>query len=104
MCTSPGDTGLDQAWKTLHSLESAANNFYHRAYAYCASCAFKCAFCEYPVNQGPLTLPIEIVEKELREIQAVSEIRSLIFTDDTFNVPLGVSKDLLRILAKYDFE
>ena len=31
-------------------------------------------------------------------------MRSLIFTDDTFNVPLRRFKELLRVLASYDFE
>src|SRR5260370_19152029 len=69
------------------------------------SCAFKCAFCEYPVNQGPLTLmPVETVDEELRELKSLGTVRSLIFTDDTFNVPLARFKQLLKVLARYDFE
>jgi p-methyltransferase len=69
------------------------------------SCAFRCAFCEYPVNQGPLTLaPAQAVDTELAELQTLGTVQSIIFTDDTFNVPLRRFKELLRILAKYDFE
>jgi p-methyltransferase len=69
------------------------------------SCAFACAFCSYPVNQGPLTLmPIELVEQELKELQAMGHVRSLVFIDDTFNVPVPRFKDLMRMMAKYDFE
>src|SRR6266540_50450 len=82
------------------------DHLYHTVHMSTArSCAFKCAFCEYPVNQGPLTLmPVEIVERELNEIKALGTIRSLVFTDDTFNVPLNRFKNLLKILAKYPFE
>lgn len=82
------------------------DHLYHTVHMRTArSCAFKCAFCEYPVNQGPLTLmPLEKVEEELRELKRLGTVRSLIFTDDTFNVPLRRFKDLLKILAKYEFE
>jgi radical SAM superfamily enzyme YgiQ (UPF0313 family) len=82
------------------------DHLYHTVHMRTArSCAFKCAFCEYPVNQGPLTLvPIEIVEKELKELRQLGKVKSIIFTDDTFNVPLGRFKDLLGVLAKYEFE
>jgi p-methyltransferase len=82
------------------------SHLYHTVHLRTArSCAFKCAFCEYPVNQGPLTLaPLEVVEEELREIKALNRIRSIIFTDDTFNVPLPRFKELLKILAKYGLE
>jgi p-methyltransferase len=69
------------------------------------SCAFKCAFCEYPVNQGPLTLvPLEVVDQELQEIKRLGTIKSLVFTDDTFNVPQQRFRELLGVLGKYDFE
>jgi len=82
------------------------DHLYHTVHMRTArSCAFKCAFCEYPVNQGPLTLmPVDKVDEELRELQSLGTVRSLIFTDDTFNVPLARFKQLLKVLAKYDFE
>lgn len=82
------------------------DHLYHTVHTRTArSCAFRCAFCEYPVNQGPLTvMPADVVDKELAEIQSTGKIRSLIFTDDTFNVPLGRFKQLLKVLAKYEFE
>ncbi|NIM48272.1 MAG: radical SAM protein [Gemmatimonadales bacterium] len=82
------------------------SHLYHTVHMRTArSCAFKCAFCEYPVNQGPLTLmPLDVVEKELHELQQLGSVKSLIFTDDTFNVPLRRFKALLKILAKFDFE
>jgi len=82
------------------------DHLYHMVHLRTArSCAFHCAFCEYPVNQGPLTLmPVEAVDQELRELQSLGTVRSIVFTDDTFNVPLRRFKELLRVLAKYDFE
>ena len=89
-------------WSKLPQTE----HFYHTIHMRTArSCAFKCAFCEYPVSQGPLALvPLEAVDHELSELQKLGSVKSLVFTDDTFNVPLRRFKELLRVLAKYDFE
>jgi p-methyltransferase len=89
-------------WSTLPQTE----HLYHTVHMRTArSCAFKCAFCEYPINQGPLTLaPLEAVDAELRELTAQKAVRSVIFTDDTFNVPLRRFKELLKVLARYDLQ
>ncbi len=89
-------------WSTLPQTD----HLYHTVHLRTArSCAFKCAFCEYPVNQGPLTLaPLEAVDEELRELKALKNVRSVVFTDDTFNVPLRRFKDLLKVLAKYELQ
>jgi radical SAM superfamily enzyme YgiQ (UPF0313 family) len=97
--------GLDDTyirWDKLRQKE----HLYHTVHTRTArSCAFSCAFCEYPVNQGPLTtLPAQSLERELEELKAMGKVRSLVFTDDTFNVPLGRFKELLKVLARYDFE
>src|SRR5207244_4052984 len=49
------------------------SHLYHTVHTRTArSCAFACAFCEYPVNQGPLTLmPVEAFERELQELRAL---------------------------------
>ena len=82
------------------------DHLYHTVHMRTArSCAFQCAFCEYPINQGPLTLaPVETVEEELQELKALGTVKSIVFTDDTFNVPLRRFKELLKILARYEFE
>jgi anaerobic magnesium-protoporphyrin IX monomethyl ester cyclase len=82
------------------------DHLYHTVHMRTArSCAFACAFCEYPVSQGPLTLmPSDGVEQELRDMQALGGVKSIIFTDDTFNVPLARFKELLKVIAKFDFE
>jgi len=48
--------------------------------------------------------PLELVEEELREIEACGTIRSVVFTDDTFNVPLRRFKELLKILGRHSLE
>jgi p-methyltransferase len=82
------------------------HHLYHTVHMRTArSCAFRCAFCEYPVNQGPLTLaPLDLVEEELRELKTLKSIRSVVFTDDTFNVPLPRFKELLKVLAKFELQ
>jgi len=68
------------------------------------SCAFKCAFCSYPVMAGPLTLTsLEMVEKEMRQLQE-DGARYLVFIDDTFNVPLPRFKKLLKMMIKNSFD
>ena len=97
--------GLDDAYVRWSQLPQV-DHLYHVVHTRTArSCAFSCAFCEYPVNQGPLTVvPVEAFERELQELKALGTVRSLIFTDDTFNVPLRRFKELLGVLARYDFE
>jgi radical SAM superfamily enzyme YgiQ (UPF0313 family) len=82
------------------------DHLYHTVHMRTArSCAFQCAFCEYPINQGPLTLAsIETIEKELESLKQLNKVRSIVFTDDTFNVPLRRFKEVLKLLSKYDFE
>ncbi len=82
------------------------DHLYHTVHMRTArSCAFSCAFCEYPVNQGPLTtMSLETIDKELSELRSLQSVKSIVFTDDTFNVPLGRFKQILGILKKYEFE
>lgn len=65
------------------------DHLYHTVHMRTArSCAFKCAFCEYPVSQGPLTLaPLAAVEHELQELKRLGTVTSIIFTDDTWTPP-----------------
>lgn len=70
------------------------------------SCAFKCSFCNYPTRAGALTLTsLEVLEKELDSIQALGNVRNVVFIDDTFNVPFPRFKDICRMMIrkKYNF-
>jgi p-methyltransferase len=69
------------------------------------SCAYECAFCSFPVNQGPhAVMPLESFARELDELAACQGVRTLVFTDDTLNVPLPRFKALCRLLQRYDFQ
>jgi len=67
------------------------------------SCAFSCAFCDYPERAGRLALAsIDTVERELETLAAMG-VRRVAFVDDTFNVPIGRFKELIRMMARRDF-
>jgi p-methyltransferase len=68
------------------------------------SCPFRCTFCDYPVRAGKW-VPQEItaVENELRQIQERSDVRNLVFIDDTFNVPADRFKEILRMMIRNQF-
>jgi len=59
------------------------------------SCAFKCAFCNYPTRAGKLSLAsLDTVGRELSSIRSIDKVQNVVFIDDTFNVPLPRFKDL----------
>jgi p-methyltransferase len=69
------------------------------------SCAFKCAFCNYPSRAGALTLAsLDVIEKELDSMLDLG-VRNVVFIDDTFNVPFPRFKDICRLMIrkKYPF-
>jgi len=81
------------------------DHLYHTIHTRTArSCAFHCAYCNFPINQGPLSLmDLEAVDEELRQLARLRKVNSIIFTDDTFNVPLPRFKKLCRLLEGYEF-
>jgi p-methyltransferase len=68
------------------------------------SCPFSCTFCNYPTMAGKHVLASE--DPLISEMQYLRErgVRSILFVDDTFNVPLPRFKRLLQkmIAAKVD--
>jgi radical SAM superfamily enzyme YgiQ (UPF0313 family) len=69
------------------------------------SCAFKCAFCNYPARAGKLSLSgLETVERELSSIRSLDNVSNVVFIDDTFNVPLPRFKDLCRLMIKKQYK
>ena len=65
------------------------------------SCAFKCAFCNYPTRAGGLTLAgLETIERELDSMAALGNVGNLVFIDDTFNVPLPRFKEICRLMIR----
>jgi radical SAM PhpK family P-methyltransferase len=66
------------------------------------SCAFKCSFCDYPARAGALTTAsVDTIRRELRQIAALGA-RSVVFVDDTFNVPPKRFKALCRMMIEED--
>lgn len=65
------------------------------------SCAFKCAFCNYPTRAGKLTLAeLDTLERELDSMARLGNVGQLVFIDDTFNVPLPRFKDICRLMIR----
>jgi len=66
------------------------------------SCAFNCAFCRYPAVGGALKLnSVDVIERDLLQLKD-SGVRSVVFIDDTFNVPLPRFKQLCRSMIKHN--
>lgn len=62
------------------------------------SCAFSCAFCNYPKRAGKLTLAsLETIERELDDLRDLG-VSNVVFIDDTFNVPVRRFKEICRLM------
>lgn len=68
-------------------------------------CPFRCTFCDFPERAGGefTSQSIEVVEKELHQIQARENVENVVFIDDTFNVPLKRFKEILRMIVRNKF-
>lgn len=65
------------------------------------SCAFSCAFCNYPTRAGALTLAsLGAIEKELDSMRRLGGVRNVVFIDDTFNVPVNRFKEICRSMIR----
>ncbi len=65
------------------------------------SCPFSCSFCGFPQRAGKYNyLPVEAVEEELDAVARVGGIHTVTFIDDTFNVPIGRFKELMRMMIR----
>jgi len=65
------------------------------------SCPFSCAYCGFPEHAGDFQYaPAEALEAELNSLLANNPIKSLNFTDDTFNIPQTRFKEILKRLSK----
>ncbi|HEY9435687.1 MAG TPA: PhpK family radical SAM P-methyltransferase [Blastocatellia bacterium] len=70
------------------------------------SCPFACAFCGFPERAGDYRyLDVASVEKQLNLIRDLGRVTTITFLDDTFNVPKGRFKEVLRMMIRnrYDF-
>ncbi|MEO1699896.1 MAG: radical SAM protein [Planctomycetota bacterium] len=95
---------IDDHWVRWDEL--AQDGIYHTVHTRTArSCAFACAFCSYPANQGALTLSSpDTLRAELESMKRSGRVRSIVFTDDTFNVPMPRFVELVDVLKDFDFE
>lgn len=68
------------------------------------SCAFSCAFCNYPTRAGKLTLAsLDTIERELDSMRALGSVQNVVFIDDTFNVPVNRFKDICRLMIRKQY-
>src|SRR5205823_10904625 len=100
----PETNGMDEVDIQWHEFSSEENLGATIQLRTARSCAFKCAFCNYPTRAGKLSLAsLDTVERELSSIRAIGEVENVVFIDDTFNVPLPRFKDLCRMMIKKQF-
>ncbi|MCB9913918.1 MAG: radical SAM protein [Planctomycetes bacterium] len=95
---------LDESWVRWDRVDPAT--LYHTVHLRTArSCKFRCSFCSLFVVEGGLAFAEpETLRKELETLRAHPHVRSVIFTDDTFNVPQKRFAELVRVLADFDYE
>lgn len=69
------------------------------------SCSFRCSFCSLFVVEGSLAFAEPTtLRAELEALSRVEKVDSIVFTDDTFNVPRKRFAELVDILGEFDFE
>lgn len=70
------------------------------------SCPFHCAFCTHKADAGEYRyVSVDAIERELDTIARDDTVKTVHFIDDTFNVPQGRFKEILRLMVrkKYKF-
>jgi len=68
------------------------------------SCPFACAYCGFPERAGEYRfLDVHNVEKQLDAIVGIGTVTTLSFLDDTFNVPKGRFKDIMRMMIRNNY-
>jgi anaerobic magnesium-protoporphyrin IX monomethyl ester cyclase len=68
------------------------------------SCPFSCSFCGFPQHAGAYQMtPAEMIEEELKKLDKIKTVKSVLFIDDTFNIPPERFKKILRMIIKNKF-
>lgn len=95
---------MNDTWVRWDELDPA--NLYHTVHMRTArSCKFKCSFCSLFVIEGDLSNATpDTLRLELESLSRVPHVRSVIFTDDTFNVPQKRFGKLVDVLDEFGFE
>jgi anaerobic magnesium-protoporphyrin IX monomethyl ester cyclase len=69
------------------------------------SCPFKCSFCSFPGAAGRYrVMDLDLVERELNALARINPRLGLDIIDDTFNIPKGRFKELLRMMIRNRYE
>lgn len=69
------------------------------------SCPFSCSFCSFPEHAGAYQyMDADSVIKELNGLEKHSNVKSITFIDDTFNVPMERYKQLLNKMNQHRFQ
>jgi anaerobic magnesium-protoporphyrin IX monomethyl ester cyclase len=71
------------------------------------SCPFACSFCGFPERAGEYNyLGVADVEREFDAIRDCGGVSTVTIIDDTYNVPKGRFKEILRMMIRnrYDFK
>lgn len=100
----PENNSLDESyidWKLLADGGALGPTLQTRT---ARSCAFKCAFCNYPTRAGNLSLAgLDTLEREFSSMLGLGDVRNVVFIDDTFNVPLPRFKDICRLMIRNEY-
>lgn len=69
------------------------------------SCPLSCAFCTYPTWSGNKYsyVGVEEIKYELDKLEASGKVKTVYFTDDTFNFPIERFKEILRMMIKENY-
>lgn len=63
------------------------------------SCPFACAFCGFPQRAGKYRyVDVDEIRRHLDSIAALGTVTTLTFIDDTFNVPKGRFRSILKMM------
>ena len=70
-----------------------------------SGCAFSCAFCSYPrVARGYHPMSLDAVDRSLASIKRIPGVRSVVFVDDTFNIPRERFRGICDLLARHQLD
>jgi radical SAM PhpK family P-methyltransferase len=68
------------------------------------SCPFCCSFCGFPERAGQYqTVPVEVIESEMKRLRRLPAVKLVNFIDDTLNVPVKRFKEMLRMMIRNKF-
>lgn len=98
----PENNNLDEStidWSIFQTEDISPLNYLRTA----RSCPFSCSFCNYPTLAGAYVVStVDNVESQLKYLHSIGTT-DLVFVDDTFNIPRGRFRDILRMMIRNRF-